>query len=174
MCWGQGIQLPATLAGALADPSAQDFLNNGCNVTLLPVAEATGNHPYSVPKQNLGEISKDTGYIIHFVDNILDITDPQISYGDVDGKERIDAVGYQRTQNGNIEFKYFHSGPDNLVNTKYQNMILARRIARIFELFFSRASRINAIDFGELDPITEKAIYNKANFETQPLVIYSR
>ncbi len=165
---GTGVQLPKTLDTALADPKAQGFLEKGCTVTLHGVKTLSGqSYPYSVLSQTI-DVSGQVGIVVRFVDkkesNMILV--PII----LDGIEAENAFIQKQTERGNLEFNFFHSGPESRIADK----ILSRRISWMFQSFFSRATRVNARGLGDNDHLTAQVIYNSKGVDISPLIIYSK
>ncbi len=165
------VELGNTLESALANPLTQEYLDNGGFVTLRGVSSNNKFHPYSVPNQKL-KLFSDTSFVIKFV------TEPNnnmaLSYLFDDPKIY---NGWGVEQNNNIIYlNYFNQGAENIANSKeFKVMILARRIANMFQSLFYRAAGHSNMH-GEVDPITANEIFHTENYGNlpEPLVIFSK
>jgi len=168
-----GVQLGNTLESALANPLAQKYLDNGCVVTLRGVSWNNEFHPYSVPNQKL-KLFSDTSFVIKFVPEPNNnmalsylVADPKIYNG----------WGWEQSDNASaIIATYFNQGAENIANSKeFKVMILARRIANMFQSLFYRAAGHSNMH-GEVDPITANEIFHTENYGNlpEPLVIFSK
>ncbi|MBV6402050.1 MAG: hypothetical protein CNIPEHKO_02354 [Anaerolineales bacterium] len=167
-----GVQLGNTLESALANPLAQKYLDNGCVVTLRGVSWNNEFHPYSVPNQKL-KLFSDTSFVIKFVpepNNNMALSylfaDPKIYNG----------WGWEQSDNASaIIATYFNQGAEDLSSyAEYKDMILTRRIARVFRSLFGRAGG-STEPHGAFDTVTSHVIFSDKNLETNnPLIIYSQ
>ncbi len=164
------VQLGNTLESALANPLTQKYLDNGSFITLHGVSWNDKFHPYSVLSQKIN-VSGDTPFVIKFVaepNNNMAFSylaaDPEVYRG----------WGFEQN-NDRVYLEYFNQGAEDLISyADYKDMVLTRRVSRLFRSLFSRASDFNNAH-GEFDTVTSHIIFSDQNLETNnPLIIYSQ
>lgn len=166
------VDLPNTLDGALADPNAIKYLEDGCTITLLK-SSGGKNHPYNVPEQNI-LISSETGVVIRFV------SEPNSDMTFIEsGVEKASYHGWSfKQQDANLlSIDFFQTGAPYITQfPEYTHLLFSERLAYIFQSLFSRTQQSN-INAGERDTVTGQIIYGtQTNYpdEPQALIIYSK
>ncbi len=158
------VDLPNTLEGALSDQNGINFLKDGCKVSLRAVNEK-GKLPFTVQEQSIF-ISGQTGMVIKFVSKEEDnmrLVDKKDGY-----------FGLKFDQNDNlITGIYFNVGQDLLIEyPEHLNKLFSERFAVLMKSLLGRSSKSG--DDMIQDEVTMTTIHNDVNFETKPLIIYSK
>jgi hypothetical protein len=174
----QGVRLGNTLESALNNPIAQEYLENGRNVTFPPTSGRYTNidgteAKFKVPTQRIF-ISGETPIVFRTVQDIDG--NMTLFSAKSEGQRRLRGLSFEQNPEGVLYINYFNAGPDYLgrFGQKYRDYILSSRIASVLESTFSRAK--GGQPQGLIDPVTTGIVYNSNSIldGPVPLAIYSQ